>query len=66
MRKTGYRTPEKELGGKGPRVKIEMAEKEVVLEEGDGVYLDKVQGRTVKLESVGDGEAELVFFDLEG
>ncbi|ORY92898.1 RmlC-like cupin domain-containing protein [Leucosporidium creatinivorum] len=65
MRKTGYRSPSSELQGKGPRVAVKVGEqKEVVVEEGDGVYLDKVEGETVSFTSVGDAEAELVLFDL--
>lgn len=53
------------MGGKGPRVSVKVGEQEeIVLEEGDGVYLDGVKGEEVALTSVGDAEAEFVLFDL--
>lgn len=64
MRKTGYRGPHSDLNGSGPRLSVKLGEKEVQLEEGDGLYFDKVQGETIVINSVGDGEAEFVLFDL--
>ena len=65
MRQTGYRSPKTDLGGKGPRLTVTLGdEQEVTLEEGDGVYLDQVQGRKLDIRSTGDGDAEFVLFDL--
>lgn len=65
MRQTGYRGPKTKLDGKGPRLSVKLGDAEAVtLEEGDGVYLDQVEGRKVDIQSVGDGDAEFVLFDL--
>lgn len=66
MRKSGYRAPGAKIGGAGgPKVSVKVGEKEEVqLEEGDGVYFDQVKGESVKVTSVGEGEAEFVLFDL--
>lgn len=64
MRKTGYRGPHQDLNGNGPRLSIQLGEKKIELEEGDGAYLDQVEGETVIINSVGDGDAEFVLFDL--
>ncbi|KAK4046226.1 hypothetical protein OIV83_006258, partial [Microbotryomycetes sp. JL201] len=65
MRQTGYRSPRTELGGKGPHVTVTVgSQAPVELEEGDGVYLDNVQGETVSFTASGDANAEFVLFDL--
>ncbi|KAK4047690.1 hypothetical protein OIV83_005198 [Microbotryomycetes sp. JL201] len=65
MRQTGYRSPRTELGGKGPHVTVTVgSQAPVELEEGDGVYLDNVQGETVSFRASGEGNAEFVLFDL--
>ncbi|KAM0787760.1 hypothetical protein ACM66B_003817 [Microbotryomycetes sp. NB124-2] len=65
MRQTGYRSQYAELDGKGPHVTVKVGSQEPLkIEEGDGVYLDNVQGETVSLEASGEGNAEFVLFDL--
>ena len=55
---------------KGPKLSVELLgrggeESAVELVEGDGVYLDGVDGAQVVIKSVGDAEAEFVLSDLE-
>lgn len=65
MRQTGYRSVKTDLGGKGPRLTVKVGDaQEITLEEGDGVYLDQVEGHTLDIKSVGHGDAEFVLFDL--
>lgn len=69
MRATGYRGPGEAVVG-GPRLEVRILGKngedeKVEMEEGDGVYLDGVDGSELRMTSVGAGVAEFLLFDLE-
>lgn len=64
MRQTGYRSPKTSLDGKGPRVTVKLGDAVTELEEGDGCYFDSVEGQTIEIQGGGDGDSELLLFDL--
>ncbi|KZT53147.1 RmlC-like cupin [Calocera cornea HHB12733] len=49
----------------GATVRLSGEGKEVELREGDGAYVMGLPGREVQVQNVGEGNAEVLFFDIE-
>lgn len=66
MRQTGYRTPAQKPSEHGPALEVTLAGdgQKINVVEGDGAYLDHVEGQTVTFRNTGASDAEFVFFDL--
>ncbi|KAM0752152.1 Pirin-domain-containing protein [Meredithblackwellia eburnea MCA 4105] len=69
MRQKGYRLPHQKLS-EGPKLAVELVGKDgenqvSELVEGDGLYLDQIEGSLITIKNVGEGDAEFVLFDLE-
>lgn len=67
MVKSGYRGPKVAAPEGAPTLTVTVAgQNDLKLVEGDGVYLDRVQGQEVTIKAGdGDAAAEFVLFDIE-
>ncbi|CAF1019625.1 unnamed protein product [Didymodactylos carnosus] len=60
--RSGYVTPYGENGKSGAKIRIGQ---DIILEEGDGAFINCEQGIELLIESTGDINAEFLLFDLE-
>ncbi|KAH8917057.1 RmlC-like cupin [Atractiella rhizophila] len=63
---SGYRSPRRPVPEGATKLAIKNGDNELVLEEGDGAFIDAVAvGEKLEFKNVGESNAEFVFFELE-